>query len=275
MIQDAYVQGVSTRSFDDLVNAMDGTSVSKSQASRLCAAIDNKVKAFLDRPLEDDWPYVWLDAIMEVRRNHRIVSLAVIIAVGVNADGRRVRYSPPLSARWVETASHFRAACQFGCRRARHAFFSRSGPAQSWSNPRWRTRSRPHLRKVSNHALHTWSSPSTAQTRESTVRRTLALRGTIGPASALVRAASTRSTWPAGRLCRRLALTGAARVRHPRRRDVALGIGRLTAAASADRFGSWRRGRPRRWRRLRTYMRPAWSCRNCGCLHSDRRGTWC
>ena len=60
MIQDAYVQGVSTRSFDDLVNAMDGTSVSKSQASRLCAEIDDKVRAFLDRPLEDDWPYVWL-----------------------------------------------------------------------------------------------------------------------------------------------------------------------------------------------------------------------
>ena len=64
--------------------------VSKSQVSRLCEEIDERVKAFLDRPLEGDWPYVWLDATyVKVRRNHRIVSVAVIVAVGVNADGRR------------------------------------------------------------------------------------------------------------------------------------------------------------------------------------------
>ena len=90
VIQEAYIQGVSTRSVDDLVKAMGGTGVSKSQVSRLCAEIDDKVKAFLDRPLEGDWPYVWLDATyVKVRRNHRIVSVAVILAVGVNADGRR------------------------------------------------------------------------------------------------------------------------------------------------------------------------------------------
>ena len=90
VIQVAYVQGVSTRSVDDLVKAMGATGVSKSQVSRLCAEIDDKVKAFLDRPLEGDWPYVWLDATcVTVPRNHRIVSVAVIIAVGVNADGRR------------------------------------------------------------------------------------------------------------------------------------------------------------------------------------------
>ena len=59
---EAYVQGVSTRSVDDLVRAMGGTGVSKSQVSRLCEEIDDRVKAFLDRPLEGDWPYVWLDA---------------------------------------------------------------------------------------------------------------------------------------------------------------------------------------------------------------------
>ena len=90
VIQEAYVHGVSTRSVDDLVRAMGGTGVSKSQVSRLCEEIDARVKAFLDRPLEGDWPYVWLDATyLKVRRNHRIVSVAVIIAVGVNADGRR------------------------------------------------------------------------------------------------------------------------------------------------------------------------------------------
>jgi putative transposase len=90
VIQEAYVHGVSTRSVDDLVRAMGATDVSKSQASRLCEEIDARVKAFLDRPLEGDWPYVWLDATyVKVRRNHRIVSVAVIVAVGVNTDGRR------------------------------------------------------------------------------------------------------------------------------------------------------------------------------------------
>jgi putative transposase len=90
VIQEAYVHGVSTRSVDDLVRAMGATGVSKSQVSRLCEEIDAQVKAFLDRPLEGDWPYVWLDATyVKVRRNHRIVSAAVIVAVGVNADGRR------------------------------------------------------------------------------------------------------------------------------------------------------------------------------------------
>ena len=90
VIQEAYVQGVSTRSVDDLVRAMGGTGVSKSQVSRLCEEIDARVKAFLDRPLEGDWPYVWLDATyVKVRRNHRIVSVAAIVAIGVNADGRR------------------------------------------------------------------------------------------------------------------------------------------------------------------------------------------
>jgi transposase-like protein len=90
VIQEAYIHGVSTRSVDDLVRAMGGTGVSKSQVSRLCEEIDARVKAFLDRPLEGDWPYLWLDATyLKVRRNHRIVSVAVIVAVGVNTDGRR------------------------------------------------------------------------------------------------------------------------------------------------------------------------------------------
>ncbi len=90
VIQEAYVQGVSTRSVDDLVQAMGMTGISKSQVSRLCAELDDKVHTFLDRPLEGDWPYVWLDATyLKVRQAGRIVSVAVIVAVGVNSDGRR------------------------------------------------------------------------------------------------------------------------------------------------------------------------------------------
>lgn len=90
VIQEAYIQGVPTRSVDDLVKAMGMSGVSKSQVSRLCEEIDGKVKAFLDRPIEGDWPYLWIDATyVKVRNNGRIVSAAVIIAVGANADGRR------------------------------------------------------------------------------------------------------------------------------------------------------------------------------------------
>jgi transposase-like protein len=90
VIQEAYVHGISTRSVDDLVKAMGMTGISKSEVSRLCAEIDERVAAFLDRPLEGDWPYLWLDATyVKVRKGGRIVSVAVIIAVAVNAQGRR------------------------------------------------------------------------------------------------------------------------------------------------------------------------------------------
>src|SRR6202040_3885918 len=90
VVQEAYVQGISTRSVDDLVKAMGMSGISKSQVSRLCEEIDGKVKAFLDRPIEGDWPYLWIDATyVKARDNGRIVSAAVIVAVGVNSDGRR------------------------------------------------------------------------------------------------------------------------------------------------------------------------------------------
>jgi len=90
VIQEAYVHGISTRSVDDLVKAMGMTGISKSEVSRLCAEIDERVAAFLDRPLEGDWPYLWLDATyVKVRKGGRIVSVAVIIGVAVNAQGRR------------------------------------------------------------------------------------------------------------------------------------------------------------------------------------------
>ena len=90
VVQEAYVQGVSTRSVDDLVRAMGMDGISKSQVSRLCEEIDEKVKPFLGRPIEGDWPYVWLDATyVKARQAGRIVSVAVVIAIGVNSDGRR------------------------------------------------------------------------------------------------------------------------------------------------------------------------------------------
>jgi len=104
VIQEAYVQGVSTRSVDDLVQAMGVTGISKSQVSRLIGEIDDKVKAFLSRPIEGDWPYIWLDATyVKVRQNGRIISVAVIIAVGVNTDGRREVLGMTIGASEAET----------------------------------------------------------------------------------------------------------------------------------------------------------------------------
>ena len=104
VIQEAYVQGISTRSVDDLVKAMGIGGISKSQVSRLCEEIDGKVKAFLDRPIEGDWLYLWVDATyLKVRQNGRIVSVAAIVAVGVNADGRREVLGLEIGASEAET----------------------------------------------------------------------------------------------------------------------------------------------------------------------------
>jgi len=104
VIQEAYVQGVSTRSVDDLVKAMGMTGISKSQVSRLCTEIDDKIAAFLNRPLEGDWPYLWLDATyLKVRANGLIVSVAVIVAGAVNSDGRREVLGIAIGASEAET----------------------------------------------------------------------------------------------------------------------------------------------------------------------------
>src|ERR671928_505630 len=89
-IQEAWIGGVSTRRVDELVQAMGLSGISKSQVSKLCKEIDERVNAFLDRPLEGEWPYLWLDATyLKVRDGGRIVSVAAIIAMAVSSDGRR------------------------------------------------------------------------------------------------------------------------------------------------------------------------------------------
>jgi transposase-like protein len=90
VIQEAWVGGVSTRRVDDLVQAMGLSGISKSTVSKLCKDIDERVNAFLQRPLEGAWPYLWLDATyLKQREGGRIVSVAAIIAVAVATEGRR------------------------------------------------------------------------------------------------------------------------------------------------------------------------------------------
>jgi len=104
VIQEAYVQGISTRSVDALVRSMGMESISKSQVSRLCAEIDGRVQDFLTRPIEGDWPYLWLDATyVKVREAGRIVPVAVTVAVGVNGDGRREVLGMAVGASEAET----------------------------------------------------------------------------------------------------------------------------------------------------------------------------
>ena len=90
VIQEAWIGGVSTRRVDELVQAMGLAGISKSTVSKLCKEIDERVNAFLERPLEGEWPYLWLDATyLKVREGGRIVSVAAIIAVAVDSEGRR------------------------------------------------------------------------------------------------------------------------------------------------------------------------------------------
>ena len=90
VVQEAYLQGVSTRRVDDLVQALGMNGISKSQVSRLCQELDAEVERFRSRRLEGAYPYVWLDAtFLKVRENSRVVSMAVVIAIGVKATGER------------------------------------------------------------------------------------------------------------------------------------------------------------------------------------------
>ena len=90
VVQSAYVEGVSTRKVDELVQALGLTGMDKSTVSRLCQELDSVVEPFRQRPLTGAYPYVWLDALyLKIRQNHRIVSQAVVIAIGVRDTGER------------------------------------------------------------------------------------------------------------------------------------------------------------------------------------------
>lgn len=90
VIQEAWIGGMSTGKVDDLVQALGITGISKSQVSELCGALDERVNDFLERPLSGEYRDLWLDATyLKVRQGGRVVSIAAIIATGVNTDGRR------------------------------------------------------------------------------------------------------------------------------------------------------------------------------------------
>ncbi len=90
VVQEAYVKGVSTRKVDDLVRALGMEGISKSEVSRICKALDKDVAAFRSRAIEEDMPYVWLDATFhKVRELDRVTSTACVVAIGVSSTGER------------------------------------------------------------------------------------------------------------------------------------------------------------------------------------------
>jgi putative transposase len=90
VVQEAYLQGVSTRRVDDLVQALGMQGIGKSQVSRMCAELDKEVERFRTRKLEGPYPYVWLDGtFVKVRENGRVVSQAIVIAIAVTTSGER------------------------------------------------------------------------------------------------------------------------------------------------------------------------------------------
>jgi transposase-like protein len=90
VVQQAYVEGVSTRKVDDLLIALGLTGIDKSAVSRACQSLDEVIEPFRNRPLTGHYPYLWLDALyLKGRQNHRIVSQAVVIAIAVRETGER------------------------------------------------------------------------------------------------------------------------------------------------------------------------------------------
>ena len=94
VIMEAYINGVSTRKVDALVSALGSqSSISKSQVSRICQEIDQQVQAFLNRPLQESgYAYVYMDATYlhgRLGKALQVCSRAVVVAMGVNVDGRR------------------------------------------------------------------------------------------------------------------------------------------------------------------------------------------
>jgi putative transposase len=109
VVQEAYVGGVSTRRVEDLVAALGISSLSRSEVSRICAALDTEVEAFRGRALDEiGYPYVWLDALYhKVREEGRVVSMATLIAIGVSAAGERSVLGVEVAAAGGDEGAHW------------------------------------------------------------------------------------------------------------------------------------------------------------------------
>ena len=109
VVQEAYVGGVSTRRVEDLVAALGISNLSRSEVSRICAALDVEVDAFRGRALDAaGYPYLWLDALYhKVREEGRVVSMATLIAIGVSESGERSVLGVEVAAAGGDEGAHW------------------------------------------------------------------------------------------------------------------------------------------------------------------------
>ena len=164
VIQQAYVEGVSTRRVDDLVKALGCEGISKSQVSRICQELDGVVESFLGRPLDGGpYPYLWLDALTQkVREAGRIVNVSVVVATAVNGEGRREIIGMDVGtsedgAFWLPSCAH----CRQGPRRGEAGGLGRSSGAPG----RYRHRLRRSQLATVPHPLHDQPAHSGPQER--------------------------------------------------------------------------------------------------------------
>src|SRR5437870_5671903 len=129
VVQEAYIQGISTRRVDDLVQALGMQGISKSQVSRLCMELDKEVERFRTRKLEGPYPYVWLDGtFVKVRDNGRVVSQAIVIVIAVTTSGER-----EVLGMDVGPSQRPKPTC-WPIWRFRSAIGGRSGPTTRWND---------------------------------------------------------------------------------------------------------------------------------------------
>jgi transposase-like protein len=195
VIQEAWIGGVSTRRVDELAQAMGLSGISKSTVSKLCEEeIDERVGGFLERPLEGEWPYLWLDATyLKVREGGRIVSVAAMIAVAVDAEGRREIVGLGLGPPEAEPfwSAFLKGLVRRGLKGVKlvisdaHEGRSSTRPPRPWAPPgsaaactgrgtRWRTCPRASRR---------WSRPRSAKPSRSPAERRPARLGASSPTS--------------------------------------------------------------------------------------------
>src|SRR5215212_1876084 len=125
VVQEAYVNGVSTRKVDRLVEQLGVAGMGKDAVSRLCRGLDEQVRVFRERPLEGRYPYVWLDGKIEkVRERGAVRQKCLVIAYAVHESGRRAVIGQVLGCPWQRCTVHFLRSMLGHCAKSQQPMIS-------------------------------------------------------------------------------------------------------------------------------------------------------